>query len=181
MAEDKFYFENEKFSLPNFKFTFDFDKSLLNEILKYKNSGKVLDLGCGEGGIDLELSRRGFEVTCVDISKTATEKILEEAKKRKLKIKTICADLENYNLFGDFDVIIFTGVSHFIPREIAKKIVQEIQEHTTKNGLNVIDVLTGKDFFLDREIKKIYSDWKILEFEEYSESFGEMNYILAER
>ncbi len=92
MTEDKYYFEKEKFSLPEFKFSFIFDKELLREILNYKKSGKVLDLGCGEGGIDLELAKLGFDVTCVDISKTATEKIKEESKKRKLKVKVICED-----------------------------------------------------------------------------------------
>ena len=33
MTEDKYYFEKEKFSLPEFKFSFIFDKELLREIL----------------------------------------------------------------------------------------------------------------------------------------------------
>jgi len=181
MTEDKYYFEKEKFSLPEFKFSFIFDKELLREILNYKKSGKVLDLGCGEGGIDLELAKLGFDVTCVDISKTATEKIKEESKKRKLKVKVICEDLEEYFIDEEFDIIIFTGVSHFIPQKIAKLIIKKIKEHTAKNGINVVDVLTGKDFFAEGEIKKIYSDWEIIEFEEYKESFGKMNYLVGRK
>jgi hypothetical protein len=42
-----------------------------------------------------------------------------------------------------------------------------------------LDVLTGDEFFKDEEIKKIYSDWKILDFERPQEGFGKMDYLFA--
>ena len=41
--------------------------------------GQALDVGCGEGGDALWLARRGWQVTAVDISRTALERAAAEA------------------------------------------------------------------------------------------------------
>jgi tellurite methyltransferase len=184
MTEDKNYFEKEVFSSNNYKFTFHYDKALLDQILKYKKNGKVLDLGCGEGGLILELAEKGFDVTCLDISKTAINAIKDEAKKRKINIKAFCFNLENYKILENYDLIICMGVLHFINQEKAIEIIKDIQKHTKKGGLNVLDVLTGENFFMQGQIKEIYSNesiWNILDFEKYKETFGVMNYLFAKK
>ena len=83
---EKHYFKKEVFSNPNFKFESEEDEELIKSVLKLKRSGKVLDLGCGEAGNSFALAEKGFEVTCIDISKTAIDYIRKEAKKRKLSV-----------------------------------------------------------------------------------------------
>ena len=72
MSPDKYSFD-KRYS--NYEFVFRYDRGILKDILKQKSSGKVLDLGCGQGGLALDLAQKGFEVTCVDISKVAIERI----------------------------------------------------------------------------------------------------------
>ena len=50
MTKEKYFFEREFFSKPGYKFGFNPDKELIKEILKYKKKGRLLELGCGEGG-----------------------------------------------------------------------------------------------------------------------------------
>ncbi len=179
MTEEKMFFENEVFSKEDYEFTFKKDEELIEDILKNKKCGKVLDLGCGEAGTSLALADKGFEITCVDISKTAIENVKKEAKRRGIKINALIKDLETFEIEEDYDVIICTGVFHFLPKKIIFKLIKEIKDHTKENGLNVFEVFLEGDpsqeedsvgyYFKKGELKKIYSSWKILDYEEYEE------------
>lgn len=179
MTEDKNYFEKEVFSSSKHKFTFSYDTEILNQILKYKKNGKVLDLGCGEGGISLELAKKGFDVTCVDISSTAINKIKQEAQNKKINIIAVCEDLTSFKINSSYDIIICLGVLHFLKQDLAEKLVKMIQNKTNKEGVNFLDVLTGKGFFKEKQIKEMYYFWKIEDFETHKESFGKMDYLVA--
>nr|WP_231965808.1 class I SAM-dependent methyltransferase [Mycobacterium sp. E802] len=45
-------------------------------------AGRVLDLGCGEGGDAVWLAEQGWQVTAVDVSETALTRAAAEARKR---------------------------------------------------------------------------------------------------
>lgn len=55
-------------------------KEIIDDILKCKFSGKVLDLGCEDAPVDIELLDKGFEVTCVDISEDRIRQLPEMIK-----------------------------------------------------------------------------------------------------
>lgn len=196
MPQEKLFFE-KIYSKKNFKFKFEKDKEVFNEILKHKKFGKVLDLGCGEGGISLSLAEHGFVVSCIDISKTIIKKIKEEAKKRKIKLKAIVADLEKFKLGEKYDVIISTGVFHLISKKKIFKLLEEIKNHTKTGGLNIFKVLLQGDsterennygyYFKSKELKKIYSNWKIFKYKEYEDydekekQINKIGFLVAEK
>jgi len=179
MTEEKYFFEKEVFSKPNYEFNFEFDKDLIKEILRHKKSGKVLELGCGEGGISLELARRDFDVTCIDISKSAIDAIIDKAKREKIKINAICEDLDNYKIKDDYDIIIANGFFHFLKKERVFELIENCKEHTNQGGIHLIEVLLEEDpsqeedsegyYFPKNKLKEIYSDWMVKEYEEYEE------------
>ena len=174
MTEEKYFFERNVFSSNNYEFTFEYDETIIHELLKNKTSGKVLDLGCGEGGNSLHLAEKGFDVTCVDISKTAIKELSKEAKKRKLKIKTVVADLESFEFEEKYDVILALGVVHFFSEEILKKLLLKIKNNTKNDGLNVFEAFLEGDhsqeedsegyYFKKHELKKLYADWNIIKY-----------------
>jgi len=179
MSEEKFFFEENVFSRKDYEFTFEADEELIEEILKNKKSGKVLDLGCGEAGTSLSLAEKGFEVTCIDISKTAIKNIKIEAKKRDVKIIAFNADLEKFEFKEDYDIIIAKGVFQFIPEKYSLKLIRDIMKHTKKDGLNIFEVFLQGDpsqeedseghYFKQNELKELYSNWNILDYEEYED------------
>lgn len=179
MTEEKYFFEKEVFSNPKYKFHFKVDKELLDEVLNFKKSGKVLELGCGEGGTSLELAKRGFDVTCIDISKSAINKIKNEAEKRKVKIRAICKDLEDYNLEDNYDIIIANGFFHFLKKERTLNLIEDCKNHTKKEGMNIFEVMLEGDpsqeedsegyYFPTNKLKEIYSDWEIEDYDEYED------------
>ena len=179
MTEEKRFFEENVFSRRDYEFTFEVNEELIEEILKNKKSGKVLDLGCGEGGTSLFLAEKGFEVTCIDISKTAIKNIKIEAKKRNMKIIAIVADLEKFEFKEDYDILIGMGIFHFIPEKESLKLINNIMNHTKKDGLNIFEAFLQGDpsqeedsegyYFKQDELKELYSNWDILEYEEYED------------
>jgi ubiquinone/menaquinone biosynthesis C-methylase UbiE len=75
----------------------------LLEELNLPAGSKILDIGCGTGRHSLELARRGFQITGIDIS----QNMLKEAKKvrdrEELPAKFICADAVDFSLNEKFD------------------------------------------------------------------------------
>lgn len=174
---DKYSFD-KRYS--NNDFTFKYDKEILKDILKYKKSGKILDLGCGQGGLALDLVQKGFEVTGVDISKTAIEKIKEEAKKRNVQINAVVGDLEEYEIDGTYDVILVLGVLQFLGKK-GKEYIEKIQRHTKKGGINIIDAFRNRWLPKDK-LDGLYSKWEIIEKEEYNDNEeNEMVWVVSRK
>lgn len=68
-----------------------------------RESGRLLDIGCGVGSISLELQKKGFDVTGIDFSEVAIEK----AKERGVSAHVVDVDKEGLSAFSDnhFDVV----------------------------------------------------------------------------
>lgn len=182
MTKEKYYF-HKLFSKKSYKFTFDTDKKVITIIQKHLKKGKILDLGCGEGGTALALAELGYDVTAIDISPTAIENIKKEAVKRKIKIKALSSDIEQNNIKKNYDIILGLGIFHFITKNKLFNLLEQIKSHTNKNGLNIFEVFLEKEkynegyYFKKNELKKIYSDWKI---EKYKEN-REMAFLVAKK
>ncbi|MEU4445186.1 class I SAM-dependent methyltransferase [Actinosynnema sp. NPDC050801] len=69
--------------------------------------GDALDLGCGDGGDALWLAGRGWQVTAVDISAVAVERLAALARVRGLgdRVAAVRHDLHTSFPSGEFDLI----------------------------------------------------------------------------
>jgi len=146
---------------------------IIKDILKYKGSGSVLDLGAGIGRNSFFLAEKDFRVTALDKDMDAILKLKKLAKKMGLKIKTVQNDLINVQSKKKYDVIIAMNSLHFLKKSQVLKVIAHMQGATKANGLNVISVHTDKNplgsrpyLFTPQELKKFYSNWEILKYEE---------------
>ena len=81
---------------------------------------KVLDLGCGSGDLAIELARRGFEVTGIDISAVAIDQARAKAAAEGLSIEFEVQDATKLSLgSGPFDSIFDSGLLHNLVRHDA--------------------------------------------------------------
>lgn len=169
---DKIYTENEA------PFGAEPDKEI-SKILDHKKSGSVLDIGAGEGHNALFLAKAGFEVTAEDISRIGVEKIRKSAKENGITINAEVKDIRTENFNRNFDVMVCAFVLHNIPKEEALSLIEKMKEHTNVDGLNVISTFTENgDFYRNHphlsrnfypkvgELKDMYSDWEILDYQE---------------
>ncbi|MCK5322056.1 MAG: methyltransferase domain-containing protein [Candidatus Aenigmarchaeota archaeon] len=155
------------------------------QIPKTIKSGTVLDLGVGEGRNALFLVKQGFEVTGIDISKEAVNKLLKFAKKENLDVKGIVLDLVDFEFNHKYDVILSVATLHLVSKDKVIETIRKIKSHTKDKGINLLTVFTKKDigykeypnlyFFNENELKELYKDWQILKYKNYikEETHGE--------
>jgi len=79
----------------------------LVEVAESLPPGRVLDLGCGEGGDAMWLAERGWHVTAVDISQTALDRAAADARARNVleRIDFQRHDLPHTFVDGAFDLV----------------------------------------------------------------------------
>ena len=78
-------------------------------------AGTVLDVASGDGAAALYLASKGFDVTAIDISEVALERLVVFSRQLNLEITTCAVDLDQastLNQLGAFDNIV---ISHFKP------------------------------------------------------------------
>ena len=101
-------------------------------------SGTALDIGAGEGADAIRLARLGYDVTAVDISAAAGEKIKRFAAEAGVNVRVAVADISRYELDDAYDVVICNGVLHYVADKAG--VVRRMQEVTNPGGLNVISL-----------------------------------------
>ena len=122
---------------------------LCYEILRLKpptRPYKVLDIGCGEGKDAVFLARNGYHVSAFDLSEQGLSKARALADHCGVEIEFFRADVRDFRLQKNYDIIFSSGVFHYIPHELRGAIIDNLKSHTTENGINVINVFVKKPF-----------------------------------
>ncbi len=104
-------------------------------------SGRVLDLGCGLGNLSLEAARRGCEVTALDASQTAVERIAAAAAKERLRVGASRADLGSYVAADEYDSVIAIGLVMFFACPAAARLLAEIRRSVAPGGRAIVNTL----------------------------------------
>ena len=108
------------------------EKCLEEDIFYFKPKGKILDIACGDGRNSIYLARLGFEVTAIDFSDEAINRLNYFANEEKLKIKTTLIDLSSVDelkTLGKYDGII---INHY---RIKKELYDELMKHLNEQGI----------------------------------------------
>ncbi len=78
---------------------------LLKE-LSLKKESSVLDMGCGTGRHSIELAKRGYKLTGVDLSSGMLSQAKKQAKEAKVKVEWVQADATRFKSKKPFDAAI---------------------------------------------------------------------------
>ena len=115
--------------------------------INFDKSLKILDVGCGTGRHAIELSKRGYQVTGIDLSESQLKRAKEKAEADNLVIDFQCYDARNLPFDGEFDVAIMMCEGGFslmetdeMNFEILKNVTKALKPNakfifTTSNGL----------------------------------------------
>jgi len=98
-----FYYE-VAFDFRNIGKEVDFFEECIKKFSKIKVK-KVLEIGCGPSPYMSELTKRGYAFTGLDLSSAMLQYSLEKAKKAKIKIGTIHADMRRFETKEEFDFV----------------------------------------------------------------------------
>ncbi|MDH5424351.1 MAG: methyltransferase domain-containing protein [Gammaproteobacteria bacterium] len=87
--------------------------------------GSVLDLACGLGGNAIFLAKLGYEVSALDYSAIALEKLALYAQQNRLSIKPRLLDLQSQSLEpAQYDVVV---VSYYLQRDLFPVIFDQLK------------------------------------------------------
>jgi 2-polyprenyl-3-methyl-5-hydroxy-6-metoxy-1,4-benzoquinol methylase len=119
----------------------------IEQEVNYDKSIKILDVGCGTGRHSIELSKRGYKMTGIDLSGSQLEKAREKANAQKLNIDFQKHDARKLPFENEFDVAIMLCEGAFplmetdeMNYEILLNATKSLKNHgkfifTTLNGL----------------------------------------------
>lgn len=116
------------------------------EVLNLKGNEKILDLACGFGRHSLELGRRGFSVTGVDITKDYIEEAKRQAKEAGINNSYYCMDVRDVSFENEFDVVLnmADGAIGYLEDDIEnEKIFSAAGRALKKGGKYFIDICNG--------------------------------------
>ena len=119
----------------------------IEQEINFDKSLKILDVGCGTGRHAIELSKRGYQVTGIDLSESQLKRAQEKAEAVNIVIDFQCQDARNLPFNGEFDVAIMLCEGGFplmetdeMNFEILKNVTKSLKPRakfifTTLNGL----------------------------------------------
>ncbi|MCK4999119.1 MAG: class I SAM-dependent methyltransferase [Anaerohalosphaera sp.] len=108
--------------------------------------GRIVDLCCGVGRHSLELARRGFSVTGVDITAKYLDGARKKAEDEGLDAQFVQEDVRSFVREGAFDAALnmYTSFGYFEQPDDDKKVIENVYASLKEGGRFAID-LVGKD------------------------------------
>jgi len=129
-----------------------FTKGTLGEVdfiekeIGFNKSIRILDIGCGTGRHDIELARRGYNVTGVDLSESMLNKARANAKIAGVQIDFRRADARNLNFGSEFDLVLSICEGAFPLMETDEmnfQILQNAARALKSGGKYILTTLNG--------------------------------------
>ena len=96
----------DKYDKENFTAGTTGEVDFIEKEINFNNEAHILDIGCGTGRHSLELARRGYNVTGIDLSPDMIRKARALAVKENLTIDLQVRDARDFNFEGSFDLAI---------------------------------------------------------------------------
>ena len=130
----------------------DFTKGTLGECdfiekeLLFNKSLKILDVGCGTGRHAIELAKRGYHVTGIDLSESQLERARHKASEHGLVIEFLKHDARNLPFNHEFDTAIMLCEGAFPLMETDEMnfdILKNVTQSLRSNGKFIFTTLNG--------------------------------------
>jgi len=114
--------------------------------LTFDKSLKILDVGCGTGRHTIKLSKRGYDVTGIDLSESQLARAREKAESNKLKIDFQKQDARNLPFNNEFDAAIMLcegGFPLMETDEMNYEILNNVTKSLRESGKFIFTTLNG--------------------------------------
>lgn len=101
----------------------------------------ILDVGCGSGRFLIPLTRKGYNVTGLDISKDMLEECARRLKKQNLRTDLIHQDLKTMDFDSKFDALLCMDsvISYFLETEEIINILKRFHRALRPQGVLIIE------------------------------------------
>ena len=136
-------------------------KPLIVDIMQRLNPDSVLDLGCGKCNFSKKFIEKGITVVGVDKESTTES---------HNNFRFVQQNILDFKFEPKYDLIIGTGILHFLKKEDAHKLIKKMQENTLSKGFHFLICMSEEEnpnnkiyFYPNKEVlSKLYSGWEII-------------------
>jgi ubiquinone/menaquinone biosynthesis C-methylase UbiE len=114
--------------------------------LKFNKALRILDVGCGTGRHSIEMTKRGYRITGIDLSESQLAMAREKATKENFNIDFLRLDARSLPFNGEFDAAIMLCEGSFPLMETDEmnfEILKGIARALKKNGKVILTTLNG--------------------------------------
>lgn len=114
--------------------------------INYNKAAQILDLGCGTGRHSIELAKRGYQVTGIDLSESQLTRAKQKASAQNLSINFARQDARKLNFFAEFDLVIMLCEGAFPLMETDEmnwQILRNASNALKPNGKLIFTTLNG--------------------------------------
>jgi 2-polyprenyl-3-methyl-5-hydroxy-6-metoxy-1,4-benzoquinol methylase len=118
----------------------------IEQEIKRNKSLKIIDIGCGTGRHAIELTKRGYNVTGVDLSENQIKRAREKAQEAEVTIDFQTQDARNLPFDGEFDLAIMLcegGFSLMETDEMNFEILKNATKALKSKGKLIFTTLNG--------------------------------------
>lgn len=125
--------------------------------LELKPGASVLDLCCGQGRHSVQLAKRGFNVTGLDLNPDYVELTRKAAKAAKVEVETVAADMREIPFAGKFDAIVnmYSSFGYLESEAEDLKVLESAVKALKAGGRILLDML-NREWAIDNYIQ---NDW----------------------
>lgn len=122
----------------------------------------ILELGCGTGSFGIEMSKRGYDMICLDLSAEMLDCAAEKAEREGQDILFLNQDMCNFELYGTVDVIVclLDSFNYLMSEKQIMELFKLVKNYLNPGGLFIFDINTMYKF------ENIFSDNLFYEVDE---------------
>ncbi len=114
----------------------------VEKVCNLEKGAKILDLGCGWGRHSIELAKRGYEVTGLEINPSYIKEAKKRASSAGVKIDFVEKDMRKITFSEEFDAIIllWNSFGYFSDKE-NEKLIKSIYKALKEEGHFVLEII----------------------------------------
>lgn len=145
-----------------------------------KKNSFILEAGCGEGQNVLYLAKQGYcNIDAFDISEAGISKLKKLCGMNHVDLNAFVQDLAAYKFDKKYDLIMSFATLCFVQKNDWKQFINDAKVNTNIGGIHIMHIFTDTvpasidiapfavGLAYDGEIKEMYNDWEILQFQSY--------------
>jgi SAM-dependent methyltransferase len=118
----------------------------IEALLQLHPPRRILDLPCGQGRHAIELARRGYQVTGVDLSPYMLGVAAERAEAARVRVRWLAGDMREALPGETFDLILnlFTSLGYFDDEADDRRVVRAAASMLEPGGRFLLEVINGQ-------------------------------------
>ena len=115
--------------------------------LNIKEGNKILDIGCGWGGLAFEIAKqKNCEVKGISLSQNQINYCEEKAKEKNLDNQVSFELIDYRNVKGKYDRIVSVGMAEHIGKKFYKTYFKKIHDLLSQDGISLIHTIGSIDY-----------------------------------